>query len=86
MIVRILHEGQYDVSGATMDKVHELDQALLEHLKQADEANFHKTLGQMLATVRTEGKRLPDHVLKESHLIMPAADFTLDEAKKLFHG
>lgn len=85
MIVRILHEGQYDVSGATMDKVHQLDEQLMAHLQNADQANFQKTLHHLLATVRQEGQRLPDQTLKESHLIIPAADFTLEEAKRLFH-
>ncbi|MHB1980763.1 MAG: PspA-associated protein PspAA [Sulfobacillus sp.] len=85
MIVRILHEGQYDISGQTLDQVNRLDATLLEHLRASDQAGFDQTLAQLLATVRKEGKRLSDHELRESHLILPAADFTLDEAKGLFH-
>ena len=85
MIVRILHEGQYEVSGATLDRVHELDQRLVEQLGAEDEAGFQESLNRLLQQVRQDGKRLPDAEIRESHLILPAADFTLAEARRLFH-
>lgn len=85
MIVRILHEGQYEVSGATLDRVHELDQRLVEQLGAEDETGFQESLKNLLQHVRQDGKRLPDAEIRESHLILPAADFTLAEARRLFH-
>lgn len=85
MIVRILHEGQYDISGVTLDEVHRLDDALLHEVESGDEAGFKGTLKSLLDVVRSGGQKLPDDMLKESQVVLPSSDFSLDEARKLFH-
>jgi len=36
--------------------------------------------------VRKNGKKIPDEIIKPSDLIIPPADLTLEEAKKIFKG
>lgn len=83
MIVRILSEGQYRVDGGTLEEIKRLDEELMEALS-ADEADrFHQLLNQVAGLVRN-GTALDAEHLVESDLILPAADTTLEEAKRLF--
>ena len=84
MIIRILHEGQYELDGKTLEDVRRLDLELLQVVASANESGYQETLGTLLATIRKEGRKLGDHELKESHLIVPGSDFHLDEARALF--
>lgn len=83
MIVRILSEGQYRVEGGTLDEIQRLDEELMEALTHDDGDRFHRLLNRVAGLVRTGTELSADHLV-ESDLILPAADTTLDEAKRLF--
>ena len=85
MIVRILHEGQYRLSGATAERLRSQDSALVAELGTMDPPAFSAAYREMLALVRSQGEPIPDAEIHESDLILPAADTTLEEARALFH-
>jgi hypothetical protein len=86
MIVRLLTEGQYEVSDEVRDRLNELDNTALEALDRDDEAELDARLDQMWKLVQTEGTRLADEDLRPSDVVIPPADLTLEETRQLFSG
>ncbi len=86
MIVRILTEGQYELSGAFLDQLNEIDNKLVEVVEQENEAEFGVLLKSMLDIVRDNGKEVPIDELVESDIVLPEPDITLLEAEELFTG
>ena len=83
MIVRILTEGQYDVSDEALPRLNELDATLESAVEAGDAETFTAALSALLEGVRTVGVRHPDDSLDESDLILPPGDATIDEVRKL---
>ena len=81
MIVRILAEGQYDVSDGALDRLNALDSALENAVEANDEAAFGTALAGLLDAVRTAGVAHDADSLDESDLILPSADSTIDEVR-----
>ena len=86
MIVRISSEGQYDLPGTFIDRLNQIDNALVEAVESEDQAAFETLLKQMLDLVRENGSPVPLDELVESDLILPEPDLTLLEAEELFVG
>lgn len=85
MIVRILHEGQYEVTGEALLKLKGYDDEMLKELSEEDEVGFREAFNQLLKLVRS-GRKLPYEELRESDLIIPGSDFSLGEIHKFFSG
>ena len=83
MIVRILGEGQYDVSDAALDALNSLDATVEAAIESGDEAKFAKTLAALLDGVRSAGVPRDADTLDESDLILPPADASIAEVKDL---
>ena len=86
MIVRILTEGQYELSGAYLDQLNEIDNQLVEVVEQENESEFGRLLKRMLDLVRENGKEVPVDELVESDIVLPEPDITLLEAEEMFTG
>ncbi len=86
MIVRILGEGQFNVPGAVLDDLNDIDNRLVEAVESEDEENFNLLLKEMLDLVRGKGAEVPVEELVESDLILPESDLTLEEAEHIFIG
>jgi hypothetical protein len=86
MIVRILTEGQYNLPGAFIDDLNELDNQLVEVVEMDDRDRFETALKEMLDLVRSKGSPVPLDELVESDLVLPEPDITLEEAEELFTG
>ena len=86
MIIRILGEGQYNLPGAHLDALNEIDNQLVESVEVEDREKFVRLLDQMLHLVRDQGTVVPVDELIESDLILPEADITLEEAEHIFVG
>ena len=86
MIIRIMTEGQYNLPGAFIDDLNELDNKLVEVVEQEDRDQFEKTLKEMLDLVRQKGTEVPVDELVESDLVLPEPDITIEEAEDLFVG
>ncbi|MCA1984012.1 MAG: PspA-associated protein PspAA [Nocardioides sp.] len=83
MIVRILTEGQYDVSDAALDQLNALDSTVASAIEAGDESAFRTALAALLDGVRTVGAPHAEDDLAESDLILPPADATMDEVREM---
>ncbi len=86
MIVRILTEGQYNLPGAFIDELNELDNKLVEVVERDDTERFGPALKALLDLVRENGAPVPIEESVESDLVLPEPDITLKEAEELFVG
>jgi hypothetical protein len=83
VIVRILGEGQYDVTDDALDQLNKLDAAVEAAVEAGDEAAFTPALAALLDGVRGTGVVHDPDSLDESDLILPPADATLAEVRDL---
>ena len=83
MIVRILGEGQYDVSDDALDRLNQLDSVVEAAVEAGDEAAFTEALQALHEGVRTVGVAHDIDSLDESDLILPPADATIEDVREL---
>ena len=86
MIIRILTEGQFNLSGIHLDELNEIDNQLVEAVEAENREQLSHLLHQMLDMVREKGTPVPIDELVESDLILPEPDITLEEAEEMFTG
>ena len=86
MIVRILGEGQYDLSEDAVSTLNDLDAKVESAIEASDQASFDEALAQLLDGVRTAGVPHEAESLDASDLILPMADATLAEVKDMLSG
>ena len=86
MIVRVLGEGQYDVPDDKLEMLNELDQAVESAVEAGDTDAFGRTLGALLAGVRSAAVPHEAGTLDTSDLILPPADASLEEVRDLLSG
>lgn len=86
MIIRILTEGQYNLPGAFLDDLNDLDNDLVEVVAAEDRERFGEGLKRMLDFVRDNAAPVPLDEIVESDLVLPEPDMTLEEAEELFVG
>ena len=83
MILRILGEGQLEVSDEALGELNELDDALIGAVEKGDEDSFASALAALQAKAREVGQPVPDDYLGPSELILPGSGATLDEVREL---
>ncbi len=83
MIVRILTEGQYDVSDEALARLNQLDSDLETAVSSGDQAAFDAALEALLDGVRTVGVPRAADTFDESDIILPPADATLEDVREL---
>ena len=83
MIVRILGEGQYDLSDDAIAALNALDAKVESAVEAGDQASFEQALAALLDGVRTAGVAHDPDALDSSDLILPMSDATLDEVRDL---
>ena len=83
MIVRILNEGQWQLSDEAVRGLNSFDDAVEHAVASGDQDQLTKALHALLDRIRTTGIRVPDEELEDSDLILPAADSTLEEVQQL---
>ena len=86
MIVRILGEGQFNLPGAAIDELNDIDNRMVEAVEAEDREALGSLLREMLDLVREKGEAVPVDELVESDLILPETDLTLEEAESIFVG
>ena len=86
MIVRILTEGQFNLPGAHVDELNDIDNQLVEVVEREDREGFESLLKKMLDLVREKATPVPVDELVESDLVLPDPDITLEEAAETFTG
>jgi hypothetical protein len=87
-IVRIMGHGQFTVDSRTLKKLNDLDNTIVElvNTERSDDVEFKKKLTELNRVVVKDGKPLDPHEIIKSDIILPSADLSIDEAKKLFRG
>ncbi|MHC1588367.1 MAG: PspA-associated protein PspAA [Methermicoccaceae archaeon] len=86
MIVRLMGEGQYVLSDADMDVLNRIDNEIVAAIEREDEQAFERGLAQLVAEVKQRGTPLSPDVLKPSEVVVPPADLSFEEARKIFTG
>ena len=86
MIVRILTEGQWELSDDAVRTLNPLDDEVEKAVRTGDQAELADALHALLEQVRSSGRPLPDEELRDSDLILPAADATLEDVQQLLSG
>ena len=87
-IVRIMGHGQFTVDSKTLKKLNDIDNTIVRivSVERSDDTEFKKKLTELSHMVVENGKPLDPHEIIKSDIILPSADLSLDEAKKLFRG
>jgi hypothetical protein len=92
-IVRVIGHGQFKVNGATLNKINQIDNEIVNMLndkqednKVVDEKEFRKKITEIVNLITTEGKPIEDRELVGSDIIVPGADLSIEEAKDIFKG
>ena len=83
MIVRILNEGQWDLTDEAVRGLNSFDDAVEQAVTARDQDQLTRALHTLLDRIRTTGSRVPDEELQDSDLILPAEDSTLEEVQQL---
>ncbi|MGW7304439.1 PspA-associated protein PspAA [Streptomyces sp. NPDC054835] len=83
MIMRILGEGQYEITDEHLARLNELDSALQEAADSGDEAAFASALSALLDAVRSLGTWLPDERITPSDLMLPDETNSLRQVREL---
>ncbi|MCF6475471.1 hypothetical protein FAF44_45020 [Nonomuraea sp. MG754425] len=83
MIVRIMGEGQVEISADDISVLNELDSELEAAIDSDNESIFRVKLLALLDKVRHVGKALPDDSLEPSELILPPADASIEEVREM---
>jgi hypothetical protein len=84
MIVRLMNEGQYRIDDNLRERLNEIDERAAKALEDENEEELDMLLQRMWDLVQTDGERVPDADLTPSDLVIPPADLTLEETRKLF--
>lgn len=84
MIVRISGRGQYELDGANLSRLDELDTALTEALHAGDEALFGRLLQDTITFVESAGTAVEHSRVVPSDVVVPPEDVTLEEARRFF--
>jgi hypothetical protein len=83
VIVRILGEAQYEVPDEDQGVLDELDAAVVKAVDAGDEAAFGPALKALADQVRASGQLLADDSFVPSRLVVPFADASLEETRRL---
>lgn len=86
MIIRIMNENQYIVPSLYYDDINKIDNEIVKLIAKGDKKGFKEKYTELISIVRKNGIPMDVKTLKESDLIIPPADITFDEAKKIFSG
>ena len=83
MIIRVLGEGQFDVSEEAVAELNELDAVVEAAVRAGNEPAFKDALVALLAGVRRLGTPHEVDSLDSSDLILPMEDATLAEVQEM---
>jgi CBS domain-containing protein len=86
VIVRIMSEGQYRLAEEAVERVNELDDAVVKAVEDDDEDAFHAAFESLLDVVRSEGEPVGDDDIENSDVIVPPPDTSMAEAAAEFSG
>jgi hypothetical protein len=83
VILRILGEGQFEVTDANLAKLNKLDNDVQKAVQAEDHDRFAAALKALLRGVRELGSEVPPDYLGPSELVLPGPDSSLEEVRAL---
>jgi hypothetical protein len=86
VIVRIATEDQFEIPEDAFEEINDLDNQIVEAVEAGDEARFKETFAKLVDLVHSRGKKLADDDLRESQVIIPPSDISIEEARADFSG
>ena len=86
MIIRIMGEGQFTVPEDLKKELNSIDNQIVDHVARGDEASFRADLLRLHKTILKKGRPLDPNEIRESDVILPPSDLTIEEAKRIFSG
>jgi hypothetical protein len=86
MIVRISGEGQYRLADAELQRLNELENAVVAIVESGHEQDFAAAFEALLEFVRSGGEPVADDELEGSDVILPPSDLSFEEAGEEFTG
>lgn len=86
MIVRIFNDRQYRLDERHYEPLNVLDDAVVAAVDAGDEREYRTQFDALLALVREHGTPVGDDELIGSDVLLPAEDFSFEEAKQEFTG
>ena len=87
-IVRMTGRGQFTVDGATLKRLNEIDNSIVQLVSdgRGDEKDFRKKLAELAEIVAKNGRPLDPKEIVESDVILPGTDVSIEEARQIFRG
>jgi len=79
-------EGQWRVDDALAGRLEELDEETERAVRAGDEQALHAALRALVDAVKSSGEKLDAAHLAPSDAVIPPADLSLDEARRLLDG
>jgi hypothetical protein len=86
VIIRIATEDQYEIPGDNYTELNDLDDAVVAAVEAGDAEQYAKRFAALIDYIRSNGTKVGDDELRESDVIVPPADTTLEEARQDFSG
>ena len=86
MIVRILGEGQLHVDDSALAELNELDAKLEAAVEHGDQAEFTAASAALFSRIKEIGTPARPDELEPSTLILPPADATMEDVRRLLAG
>ena len=83
LVVRIIGGDQYELDAGARPELDALDRKLVQAVDAGDAGAFASGLGEAIALVKARGRELPADDLRKSDLVLPAADTSLEDARRL---
>ncbi|HEX7032103.1 MAG TPA: hypothetical protein VF172_03800 [Nitrososphaera sp.] len=87
-IIRIMGQGQFSVDARTLKRLSDIDSEIVELVRteRSDDFEFRKKLTELSEIVMKNGKPVDSREIIKSDIILPSADLSIDEAKRLFRS
>ncbi|WP_029088195.1 PspA-associated protein PspAA [Brevibacterium album] len=86
MIIRILGEGQFDLTDASASDLQKFDDEVEQAFESGDETAVHSALSRLHEFIVTAGAPVPDDFLGGSDVVVPGEDATIAEIREMLSG
>jgi hypothetical protein len=97
IVVRLAGQGQFKINRDLLDKVNDVDNSIVDLFEgidsnvnnndaKAKQKDLKEKIMQIIQLIKENGKPIENKEIIQSDIIIPNADISFDEAKKIFRG